>query len=144
MKPPGAKSRVIWSTFHNIDISPLHMFSSSSFLCHHHNQSFISFLLLFNTLSSTSAGLISSIHIRKHRLHFIFIDIPSAAGLVPNPYIHYSKPQPTSNITMRLHLVLLALSTIAAAGPLPPFSKTALEARAPPSVSPLSTVKDWG
>lgn len=45
---------------------------------------------------------------------------------------------------MRLSLILLALSTLAAAGPLPPFPKAALEARAPPFVSAVPTGKGHG
>lgn len=170
MKPAGAKSCATRSKLRKERISSHEISSSSSFL--HQQTSLIPFAfichvlfdisrsdiyfpictyastftlpsfvlyILFN-ISRSDSQFYPDIH--KHPLPFLYTVTFIISGFRTYNIQSSSHNRPPSTITMRLFLVLLTVSTLAAAGPLPSFSNAALEARAPPSVCPIFTGND--
>ena len=116
-----------------------------SFFLHHQtfhsSYEFISILhILFNISRSDLVLIFTFANILR-----TFISQKVFLRKSDNPYTYFNcTPKPPTNTTMRLSLVLLALSTLAAAGPLPLVSSATLEARVASSVSEVSKAYQQG
>ena len=142
MKPAGANFCRTWPKLQTNGISSRSSLHLSFFLSPSPDITFTPQIQFYLTFSSTSAGLIfnSYLYICKRPSHFPFTE-RFFLSRSDNSYTYFKfTPKTPTNTTMRLAIVLLALSTIAAAGPLPPTSSATPEVRAAPSVREVSKV----